>query len=552
MNNNNKTAVAVVETAVAVVEETAVANSSVGNFGYLDSTYVVVEVGEEVLLPTPRKEYIHSTATAVSTQIPQPRRGPKFDYQKIVLHYFTLVSTEVKLNWRNPFQEKINLYHLRRQRIKRKLGQYSVNNQRLYWLDWFEASDYSLYTIQVMGNNLTKENTIVTLNYDFATEQELTTWPRTAIEEYYSKEVKDIEDYFETPIDIDSLALFIERGQQVETRGRWDTRTKSYKWASDEYKLRVKENLKQAVCILKLQENNKLKQAYRYSEFGRLYFMGLNLQNCKKELRHAALGHCYSIDISVCSQAWKVYLCETINPNIKMNYTKSLIKDKNKFRQDVAKLLRDKDTARSKQIITAIGFGADIEAKPWPTGNDNYKLPAIREIINKEEVELLTNSHWFMEFIEEQRTMNKLIMSRFLIDNPKDTIPSMLKSKAGSIQSNKVMAYLYQKAEYDYLAAIMAYIINRFGQEELLLPVHDAVYIKHSINKAELVSALHELNPYLNVEITEHYGHFKPESKPELNTDVEIFKHALATGNTQLLQELTLDLHPGRYSVANL
>lgn len=233
-------------------------------------------------------------------------------------------------------------------------------------------------------------------------------------------------------------------------------------------------------------------------------------------------------------------------------YTKSLIKDKNKFRQDVAKLLGDKDTKRAKQIITAIGFGADIEARPWPTGNDNYKLPAIREIINKEEVELLTSSQWFMDFIQEQTTMSKLILERILMNTPKDKIPDCVKSKAGSIQSNKVLAYQYQHAEYEYLSTIMSYIIDRFGKEELLLPVHDAVYIKHKVNKAELVSALQQINPYLNVEITEHYGHFKPQPQQETNTTVDLYKMAVATGNTALMEQIVLDLNPQRYSVTNL
>lgn len=264
------------------------------------------------------------------------------------------------------------------------------------------------------------------------------------------------------------------------------------------------------------------------------------------------MGHCYSIDISVCSQAWRVYECEKINPNIKMPLTKTLIKDKNKFRQQLADLLGDKTTKRAKQIITAIGFGANILARPWPTGNDNYKLPAIREIIDKDEVELLTNSPWFMDFINEQKITGKLIFERIVMDTDKEKIPACVKSKVGSIQSNKVMAYQYQHTEYEYLAAIMKYIIDRFGEQELLLPVHDAVYIKHKINKAELVSALQHLNPYLDVEITEHFGHFNAIPKEETNTQAELFKLAMKSGNTHLLEQILLDNDPSRYPVTKL
>jgi hypothetical protein len=514
------------------------------------TTYPPEEEGEEVL-PTGRYD-LENTATAVSNQIPQPKRGPRIDYVKLVNNYYDLVMTELKLNWRNPSQTKLNLYHIRRRRISTKLGQYTFNGKRKYWLDWFENSNYSLYTIVQLGNNLTEENTIVKLNYEMADAEDLTHWSREAIQEYFGK-IEQGQSYLPTPIDIPSLNIFIQRSLNVESMGRWDTKSNSYKYASEEYKAKARENLKQAVCILKLQEDSILKQATKDSDFGRLYLTGLNLQNCKKELRHAALGHCYSIDIDVCSQAWRVYQAECINPNIMTRHSKDLIKDKLAFRQRVAKLLGDKDTQRAKQIITAIGFGADIEASPWPTGNDNYKLPAIREILAKEEVEFLTNSRWFMEFIDEQKSMNKLILEHYLLHNPKDTIPDFVKTKSGSIHRNKIMACLYQQAERTYLEEIVDYVQRRFGAEEILLLVHDAVYIKHSINRAELVSALQQFNPYLNVEITEHHGHFiQTEEKKEPNSAVELYKHAMATGNTAMMEDIVLSLNPNRMSASQL
>jgi len=508
------------------------------------------EEGQEEVLPTGHYDLVN-TASAVSNQIPQPKRGPRIDYVKLVNRYYDLVMTELKLNWRNPSQKKLNLYHIRRRRISTKLGQYTLNGRRKYWLDWFENSNYSLYTIVQRGNNLTEENTMVKLNYEISDAEDLTHWSKEAIQDYFGV-IEPGQSYLATPIDLQSLNIFIQRSLNVESMGRWDTKSNSYKYASEEYKAKARENLKQAVCILKLQEDGVLKQATKDSDFGRLYLTGLNLQNSSKELRHAALGHCYSIDIDVCSQAWRVYQAESINPNILTRHSKDLIKDKSTFRQRVARILGDKHMDRAKQIITAIGFGADIEATPWPTGNDNYKLPAIREIISKEEVEFLTTSRWFMEFIDEQKTMNKLILEHFLLHNPRDTVPSFVKSKSGSIQRNKVMACLYQQAERTYLEEIVDYVQRRFGAEEILLLVHDAVYIKHSISRVELVSALQQFNPYLNVEITEHHGHFIQTEAKKPSTAVELYKHALATGDQTLLEQIVYELNPNRYSVSKL
>ena len=98
--------------------------------------------------------------------IPAPTRGPQRNNTELLTRYFNLVVAEVLLNQRRKDQQLLNLYHIRLQKIKRKLGQYTVNNKRYYWLDLFEQQPWSLYTTVKLGSNITEENTQVTLNFD--------------------------------------------------------------------------------------------------------------------------------------------------------------------------------------------------------------------------------------------------------------------------------------------------------------------------------------------------------------------------------------------------
>ena len=84
-------------------------------------------------------------------QIPQPQRGPKRDDIKLLNRYVQLIASEVVLNHRRHDQILLNLYHIRRSKIARQLGQFTANNKRVYWLHWFEQQTWSLYTIHKTG-----------------------------------------------------------------------------------------------------------------------------------------------------------------------------------------------------------------------------------------------------------------------------------------------------------------------------------------------------------------------------------------------------------------
>lgn len=471
----------------------------------------MIEVVEEGLL-LPDMNWLAS-ALPVLKQIPKPKRGPNRDDTELLTRYFTLVVAEVLLNKRRHDQVMLNVYHIRRERIKRQLGQYSIGNKRYFWLHWFEQQPFSLYRIVETGTNLREENTIVKLNYDLLSSLELESVPKEIIVNHFSQDRPDNpDDILATPIDLKSLRLYIDRTREaIRTKTRWSKQQQRMVYAYPDWIKKAEDNLIQAVQILRLTENGSLDQPFKFSPFGRMYLTGVNLQNCSKTVRHAALGHCFSIDFSVCSAAWRLHTAQQIDATITAPLTLFLIKDKQQFRRDLADVLGDKHLGNAKQILTAIGFGADINSAPWPMNNGSAGIPAIRQIVSEEQMAALKATDWFMAFIEEQNLMNKTICDSALEQLKTGEVVDCVKDAAGRIQRNKVMAYLYQHAEMEYLNDLLDYINTRFGREEILLTVHDSVYIKHSINMAEVNSRLGYMNTYLKAEITEHWGHFEQE-----------------------------------------
>ncbi len=452
-------------------------------------------------------------------QLPQPKRGPRRNNQDLAQRYFNIVATELILNQRRHDQIMLNLYHIRREKIKRKLGQYTdQNGKRKFLLDWFEQQACSLYKIVQVGSNMREENTQVKLIWEFLSDLELESVPKQAIIEHYQQYTGDLTA---TPVDLKSLRLYIERTREaVRTKQRWSKKQNKMVYAYPDWIATAKDNLKTAVQILRLSENGQLDQPMKFSAFGRMYLGGVNLQSCSKTVRHAALGHCYSIDFSVCSAAWRLHTAQQIDSTFIAPHTLRLIKDKQQFRWDLAKVLDDHHTGNAKRILTAIGFGADMNKQAWPMDNGMPGVPAIKQGLNEEQIKSLEDTEWFMEYLQEQRTMNAMIADHTLSNIDKKEVMDCVKDAAGRIQRNKVLAFLYQHAEMEYLTDLLDYINTRFGRDEILLTTHDCVYIKHSVNMAEVNNRLNQLNPYLFAEITEHWGHFNPHDSAHHDTNL--------------------------------
>jgi len=134
--------------------------------------------------------------------------------------------------------------------------------------------------------------------------------------------------------------------------------------------------IRQARLILSVTRvlNGAYLQRKKPSDFGRMYYEGVSVQNVNKELRRAMLGNCWECDIRSSVIAWKMgyarsYLigCE---PGAALrrvfSATLNYLEDKADFMATVRHYVFDTDSATPKdlqnkllkQAFTAISFGA--------------------------------------------------------------------------------------------------------------------------------------------------------------------------------------------------
>jgi hypothetical protein len=431
------------------------------------------------------------------------RRKDAKSYLEIAEVYLKEVVEQATLKPRDEYQIKLDLYNLALDKIRIKMGRYSTKDKKqLWWREWFDNQAWSLYTIVNKGNNMTEQNTLVKLNFELSTAEDIINWDTATILKHFPQD-DNVDGYWYSAIDHASLNAYIMSTQAALKQGNYDKNSGSFVTLNHNQTETYKENLKTALMIQTLsRDSGQLRQGVKQSEFGRLYFKGINLQNCHKIVRTAALGNCHSYDLVSASQAWRINECQKIEPAT-YPYTQELLDNKLVFRNRVAHIMMSKDLELAKQVLTSIGFGANITDKPWP-GVASYNLPALREILTDEQLTRLTLSPWFMGFVEEQQAMNNLIYNHFKSVWNKSQYPECIKDKGGKIVKNKCLAWLYQNTEFEYIQALHNYILTRCSDDNILLLVHDAIYLKLSIDVTNLNGILQMINPYLKIEHTKH------------------------------------------------
>jgi len=182
-------------------------------------------------------------------------------------------------------------------------------------------------------------------------------------------ESKPIQDYFDVlEVDIESLKSYIL-------------------WIATEAKLLTLEKkqqaLRQAKIILGVASvmNGNYLQRRKPSEFGRMYYEGVSVQNINKELRRAVLGDCWEYDIRSSVVAWKMGWAKSYidsrgqGENLRRVFSATLgfLEDKADFMETVRYFTFEEDSPVPKdlqpkllkQAFTAISFGARVSSVGW-------------------------------------------------------------------------------------------------------------------------------------------------------------------------------------------
>ena len=397
-------------------------------------------------------------------------------------------------------------------KLSNKLG----HCRRFHYLNWFHAH---FPLVNIIRKGTPGELTMIKMKYDLEfSEQdfEIAAASKTsqACFEYLYNDYRDIliawiDSGYNTelvdwvPLDRASLEAYIlaNSSEQVNSQVPEHIRT-------------LKRNMVMAIdlyqCADFCQQQELgfgIPQIVSESEFGRRYYRGLNLQNVSKIVRHAALGTCYQYDIDTSVFSWQYHITKTIDPQFPAPATLEYLDHKRAIRNKLARELQIPTSfgyrvERVKEIITAIGFGADAEnvERYWLEG-DRWQQPSIQTIIKDPRARrLLLADPWIREFVKEQQKMRKLIVGYFR----KELDSDQFLHQHGKFTANKILAYLYQHDERFQIEQLAR---NSREQGDFLLLVHDGFYTRRPQRLLELRECLQQINPWASISVDPHPGY---------------------------------------------
>lgn len=258
--------------------------------------------------------------------------------------------------------------------------------------------------------------------------------------------------------------------------------------------------VRQARVIMRIAQTGTgdLPMLINQSQFGRVYYRGINVQSVHKTLREAMLGDCYEYDIRTSVVSWKMGYARLCYAQMKSaisfdeEFVTSLayLADKKAFRKcvmldtfgDDSHIAEEVQLDIVKQALTALSFGARTYRHGWIDQSGNAFNPALVNIIkNPVDRSRFIDCDVMKKFIAEQDKLDKFIYSYHTKADPTLLTHSELQTASGRVSKSKVMSYLYQHFETDAMDVVRAEL-KRLGRE-VLASVHDAIFVRHKLTE---------------------------------------------------------------------
>lgn len=421
----------------------------------------------------------------------------------VAMRYIEVVIAELATNYhrRTEYDRKLDLHNVSLNALRNKIGKFGPRGKQQYWWDYLHKLS-PIINIVEKGNNMSMALTKVQAMFENDWE-EAAVW--TINEDYKAKP----DDYEMAIIDLISL-------------GNWMLQ------APDFYKHKptLETVMKQAERIFAIAEQFRINEQFgqlpmlkRPAASGRMYYGGVNLQNCSSAVRHAALGRHYSYDLRTSVFAWQISELRTqqgldsnTNPPNTI-YTRELIAAKQIVRERFRECFKDslysetQIDSKIKEAITAIGFGCR-RSGGFNNSQGEFIPKGLRGIIgDKSSRDAFLNHPWIKGFMKEQDAIITEITDYWLKENPAHKTAEYTQSR-GSYSKKVFASYLYQYFESCAIRDIM----KLCAEKEILLWVHDGFCTRHPINIADANFILkQDHGSMMQLEKTFHKGWADPD-----------------------------------------
>ncbi len=291
-------------------------------------------------------------------------------------------------------------------------------------------------------------------------------------------------------VDLESLASYIAQTRMTLKQGS----------PIEAYEEKLTRNLMIATQLVDLArvegEVAYLDEYWEYIDSGRMHGHGLSLQRIPKEVRHAALGHCYRYDFKAASYAIMTSLAVQIDPTLKTAALQDYIRYRSAIRKRIAKDIGISEEWM-KGIFTSLGFGAQLK--------DNAHTE-IRYRLGREKYHKLMCNAEFSYIVRELEQVSATILNHvgkgdfelmgltYCEINPKDGIKRT---------KNQKLAWIYQCLESDALKVFASLIPEAYNVKLL---VHDCVYVEQRLASQtlnDIAYGLRKKYPLLSFEAEE-------------------------------------------------
>ena len=412
-------------------------------------------------------------AQYISLSYPNLRQDPYL----IADRYRRAVVNELATNYKlqNPMDLKLNLFPVSTDRLRIACGRFGSRGRQIYWWPILHEQ-FPLIEIKVRGSknkSLSKTGSLTKVKVLFKMD-----WDKMWIDSIESQ-VKAVNDAYDwAPVDLDSLGAFIMQ-----------CRTQSYQ--------------KSAMNIMAVAEKfrtddkwARLPMLRRPADSGRVYYGGINLQNCPAVVRHAALGTHHSYDLRSSVYAWQIWMLRMIQDLGRYatpagtRCTRELITDKHTVRTRLVETLVDTVGSTEhklniiKQAVTAIGFGARKSNAYYE--NDVLQTRGLAGVIyDKGSRDAFCKDPWVQEFIAEQDSIGRQICDAVLELCPEYRTDPVVANN-DKLSRKRLLAFLYQQAE----ARMIKHVMKSCEAAEILLWVHDGFCTRRAINLPNINSRL--------------------------------------------------------------
>lgn len=474
--------------------------------------------------------------TALVQAFPHPA-NPQRSLDKYIATLERLLFLSMQIR-RNPEQSKLNLFAISLQKLAQQGGKIGPNKIRIH--KWLKDQKLELVQAVTKGSNLTgllsevKLTNLVTMTNTLELEEEMTmnihnktdqeisaylTGDGQANQALFDLLYPDYDERWSEEFILHQFDPIQVDARSLESYIVWLT-TEATKITKDKKAAAIR----QARIVLGSSNafNGWYLQRKKPSDFGRMYYEGVSVQNVNKELRRAMLGNCWEYDIRSSVIAWKMgfaeqYLKSTgLDVDVRRTFPSTLnyLEDKADFMRTVRLYVfddHDKEAGEFhikllKQAFTAISFGARLASTGWKDGSGHWNNPALVNILkNTQERNRFFNDRSVRAFIKEQNTLDDFLFNEFKTHHPELVKQPCLLTHSGRLSKAKVLAYLYQHGETQVMDIVRT--IAAANERKPLANVHDAIFFKRRLG-VELKS---EIECQMRSQTGNPYWHLTPK-----------------------------------------